>query len=340
MVRRALALTVAVLAAASTSAHAGSSAPCGSAAAATLGAVDAAVLDHVHANEQNGTEVSADLAHVRSAGDLLAALAAHDAHAVTAAVTRLVLHPHWHIVRLRVLDSHGRVVADVGGRYVIAPVGGTLRSGSTTLGSFQMSVQDDIGVAKLESRFVGDPIGMYVGGRLVASLGAAFPASTPTAGTLGSDLVVTRAYGSFPSGTLTAVLLVAPPSLSLAHESCAALRAGEFARVAGRFAALAHSLASNWYGYAATVHLYSGALVFVRDGGRQLGSSSGAGPATIPASGTVVYGGATWLVASLAPRPPTRVYVLVAPASTSSTAAPSKRPARRSSSARGASVSG
>jgi hypothetical protein len=314
MVRRAsLALIVAVLAAASSSARA--AAPgCGAATAATLGAVDATVLDHVHANEQDGTEVQADLAHVRTAGDLLSALARHDARAVTAAVTRLVLHPHWHIVRLRVLDPQGRVVADVGARDAIAPVGGTLRSGTRTLGSFLISVQDDIGVAKLESRFVGDPIGIYAAGRLVASLGGSFPTTRPTAPTLGSVLLVTRTYGSFPSGTLTAVLRLAPPAAALARTPCARVRAGEFARVAGRFAALAHSLTSNWYGYAATVHLYSGALVFVRDGSRQLASSGGPGPATVPASGSVGYQGRTWLVASLTPRPPARVYVLAPPA--------------------------
>lgn len=314
MVRRALALTAAVLAAAASSAQSAAPGGCGAATAATLGAVDATVLDHIHANEQRGTEVSADLAHVSGASDLLAALARHDTRAVTAAVTRLVLHPHWHIVRLRVLDPHGRVVADIGGRYVIAPVGGTLRSGSRTLGSFLMSVQDDIGVAKLESRFAGDPVGMYVGRRLVASLGAAFPAAQPTGSALGRDLLVTRTYGSFPTGTLAAVLRVSPPSSSLARATCASVRAGGFARVAGRFAALAHSLASNWYGYAATVHLYSGALVLVRQGSHQLASSGGAGPAAIPTSGTVAYAGRTWLVASLAPRPPVRVYVLVAPA--------------------------
>lgn len=340
MVRRALALTAAVLAAAAPSAQSATSGGCGGATATTLGTVDATVLDHIHANEQNGTEVSADLAHVSGASDLLAALAHHDTRAVTAAVTRLVLHPHWHIVRLRVLDAHGRVVADVGGRYVIAPVGGTLRSGSRTLGSFLLSVQDDIGVAKLESRFAGDPVGMYVGRRLVASLGAAFPAAQPTGMAFGRDLLVTRTYGSFPTGTLAAVLRIPPPSGSLTQSTCASVRAGEFARVAGRFAALAHSLASNWYGYAATVRLYSGALVFVRQGSHQLASSGGAGPAAIPASGTVAYEGRTWLVASLAPRPPVRVYVLASPGQTSSTAAPLKRPARRSSSARGASASG
>ena len=41
---------------------------------------------------------------------------------------RIVYHPFWHIVRLRVLDASGRVLADFGGPDVIAPVSGTLRS--------------------------------------------------------------------------------------------------------------------------------------------------------------------------------------------------------------------
>jgi hypothetical protein len=58
------------------------------------------------------------------------------------------------------------------------------------------------------------------------------------------------------------------------------------------------------------VRLYTGARVFVRDGARQLASSGGSGPATLPASGTVSYQGTSWLVFSFEPRPPTRVYVL------------------------------
>ena len=110
-----------------------------------------------------------------SAPDLLAAVASHDGAGALEAVTRLVFHPHWHIVRLRVLDVAGHVLADVGGPYVIAPVAGVLRSGGRVAGSFVMSVQDDVGVTKLETRFVGDPIAIYVGGRRVASLGASFP---------------------------------------------------------------------------------------------------------------------------------------------------------------------
>jgi len=42
-----------------------------------------------------------------------------------------------------------------------------------------MSVRDDLGFAKLEYRFVGDPIGIYVNGKLVVERGGSFPNLTP-----------------------------------------------------------------------------------------------------------------------------------------------------------------
>jgi hypothetical protein len=56
-------------------------------------------------------------------------------------------------------------------------VSGVLRSGGRVVGSFVM--QDDAGVTKLESRFVGDPIGIYFKGRLVAELGASRATAGP-----------------------------------------------------------------------------------------------------------------------------------------------------------------
>ena len=72
----------------------------------------------------------------------------------------------------------------------------------------------------------------------------------------------------------------------------------------------------HYYGYAFWVQIYTGAEVFVRDpDGTQLTSSigAGAGPAVLPASGTVSYQGQNWLVFSFTPYPPTRVYMLIAP---------------------------
>jgi hypothetical protein len=288
---------------------------CGAGALATIAAVDNTAADRIYDNELAGAEVSFDAAQVMAAPDLLAAVADDDATAAHAAVSRLVFHPAWHIVRLRVFDTSGRILADVGGTYVIAPVSGALRLHGRGVGSYLMSVQDDTGYTKLETRFVGNPIATYVQGTLVAERYATFPAAPPSGPKLSLGGVAYRvlrdAFKAVPSGTLNAVMLVAPPPSQVAREPCAAVRAGEFGRIAERFAALAVSLPEHYPGFARTVQIYTGADVFVRRGATQLASAGGGrGPAELPSGGTVSYRGRHWLVFSFEPRPSTRVYVL------------------------------
>jgi hypothetical protein len=300
---------------AAAAASAGAATACGPATQSTIAAVDETVLSDIYRNELAGTEVSFDLAQITGAHDLLAAVASHNQAATLKAVQRIVYHPAWHIVRLRVLDSSGRILADVGGPYVIAPVSGVLRSGGHTLASFVMSVQDDAGETKLETRFLGDPIGIYLSGKLVAERYGNFPSSPPRGAqlTLGgiSYRPVSETNNAFPSGTLDEVILVAPAPAAVATQPCAAVRAGEFGRVAERFAKLAQSLSQHYPGYTTTVSIYTGGQVFVRAGPRQLASSGGAGPASLPTSGSVSYRGRSWLVFSFEPAASTRVYLLV-----------------------------
>ena len=141
---------MAALVGAGSAASTGANAACGAATVATVAAVDATVTTDIYRNELAGTKVSFDLAQITSAGDLLSAVASPRA-ATLAAVSRIVSHPAWHIVRLRALDAAGNILADVGGPYVIAPVSGVLWLGGRVVGSFVMSVQDDVGVTKLET---------------------------------------------------------------------------------------------------------------------------------------------------------------------------------------------
>jgi hypothetical protein len=290
---------------------------CGMASASTVGVVDATVTADIYQNELAGSEVTADLAHIAGAGDLISAVASDSRAETLKAVSRIVFHPHWHIVRLRAIDAKGRILADVGGPYVVAPVPGVLRSGARVVGSFVMSVQDDSGLTKLESRFVGDPIGLYVRGMLVAGLGAGLPSRLPVSVTVTLRGVpfrlMSEALLAFSSGTATAVVFVPPPSRSLSVEPCETVRAQEFGRVAARLARLASALPEHYNDYAATVRLYTGAEVFVRRGSDQLASTDGPGPSLLPAGGNVTYQGASWLVSSFATRPNTRVYLLVVP---------------------------
>jgi hypothetical protein len=316
----ALALAAGGLAALATEGRAAASEACAAATHSVLAAADAQVLGNIYANELAGQEVSDDLAEIAANEALLAAVSQDDGVATLAAVKKLVYHPAWHIVRLRVLDASGRLLADFGGPYVIAPVSGVLRSASGALiGSFVMSVQDDVGVTKLEQRFVGDPIAIYAGGRLVAQLGAGrFPRTPPSAGTLALGgvryLAVTRTYNAFPSGTLRAVIFVPPPAISATVQSCSMVRAAEFGRVAARLTGLLGPVAQHYYGYAYWVHVYTAAKVFVLDpAGTVLASSDGSDPPALPLSGSVTYEGQNWLVFSFEPQPPVRVFLLVPP---------------------------
>jgi hypothetical protein len=295
-------------------------APCGSAAQATIAAVDATVTTHIYDNEIAGREVNTDIAHVTAATDLTKAVAADDPAATRAAVLHLIFHPAWHIVRLQVFDRGGKLLADIGGTWTIAPVAGDLKSGSRRIGRFLMSVQDDTGETKLETRFVGNPVAIYVGGILVAQRYGAFPAALPKGSrmTLAHEryAIVSQTFNAFPSGTLTEIMLVAPAAATLGSMSCSALRAMEFGRVARRLAALATDLPDQYSAYASTVAIFTGISVFIRSGHQLLGTSGGIGPATPPLSGTVNYEGRSSLVYSFQPLPGSkvRVYLLIPPA--------------------------
>jgi hypothetical protein len=293
---------------------------CGSSTRATISTVDAKVATNVYLGElggAGGSETRKDLGHITRAENLLAAVAADSPSATLKAVKRIVYHPFWHIVRLRVLDAAGRVLADFGGPYVIAPVTGVLRAGGVVVGSFVMSVQDDLGFAKLERRFVGDPIGIYADGRLVVERSGRFPELAPTGANveLGGVVyaAVLRTYNAFPSGTVSAVIAVPAPPAALTEQSCSAVVVGEIGRVAERIAALFQPvLAARYAAFAQVVTAYTGATVVVRIGLRAIVGSEGLGPATLPTSGTVSYLGESWTVFSFAPTPPARIFLLIA----------------------------
>jgi len=298
-------------------------APCGAATATTVQAVVASVATNIYRGELIGGEVFANEHRVASSARLLAAVASGRRSAVYAAVHSLVYHPLWHIVRLRVLDAAGHVLADIGGPYIIAPVAGVLRSGARTIGSFLMSVQDDVGFTKLETHAAADPIGVYYKGRLVASLGARFPTLPPSTATLAvgsvTYSVVDETYNAFPTGTLTAVILVPPPPAAWASQPCIAVRTSEIGRVARLLSERFHPLDASYAKFAEVVHDDTNAVVILRIGTRPIAGSQGIGPPVIPLSGAVTYEDKPYWVFSFAPTPPARIYLLVAVPTTTTT---------------------
>ena len=290
--------------------HAASSTRCGPATAATIAGVDDFVARRIYAAELSGKEAGADTAHITGSAELLAALERADQPAVYAAVHTIVYTPRWHIVRLRVLQ-HGRVLADVGGPDIIAPISGTLRLKGRTVGSFVMSVQDDLGYVKLVSRFIGVPIDLYRAGSFVMGTLKPPPASVSN----GESLTIgQRNYQSvvlstaaFPAGTLKVALFVPAAASTLTPRSCASVRLTTWDNVAHHIAARFTPLSARYGDFRDLLQWVSGGWVFVRSGSVRL---AGAGPARIPRQGTVKYRGRTWAVISWEAVPPARIYFL------------------------------
>jgi hypothetical protein len=147
---------------------------------------------------------------------LLRAVARQEPAATKLAVEGLL---NQHIVRLRV-TSGGRLLADVGGPYVLAPVSAPLRLGGRTIGSFVLSIQDDEGYLRLAKRLAGLHVLMYmsVNGaqpQLVKnSLGPA-PGTVPASGAYHyrgrTFRVFTLHADAFPSGPLRIAVLIPIP---------------------------------------------------------------------------------------------------------------------------------
>jgi hypothetical protein len=291
---------------------------CGAATQRTIAAVDARVARKIYVGELVGHEVRRDVAHVTGSQQLLSAVAAGDQAAAYQAVHAIVYTPHWHIVRLRVVKN-GRVLADVGGPDVIAPIAGSLRQGAAKVGSFVVSVQDDVGYVKLVTRFVGVPIELY-GGPSPRPVRQFLMGTLQPAPALPSDGATVKAQGAsylarlqradaFPSGTLNVALLVPAPSASLSAQSCTDVRDAAWLSVVEHVAARYSPLATHYQDLAGTLSGSTGGMIFVREGARQRAGLS-AGPRRLPTRGVVSYRGRSWHVVSWSPYPPARIYFL------------------------------
>lgn len=286
---------------------------CGPASAAAVASVDASVARGIYAGELRSREVSADVAHITGSQALLSALASGNEAGVHSAVHMLVYTPHWHIVRLRVVKA-GRVLADVGGPDVIAPVSGTLRLRGRTVGTYVTSVQDDVGYVKLVSRFIGVPVDLYRGGAfLMGTLQPAPPPKLSTGATLtaGGNVYYDYAFNAdaFPSGALRVALLVPHPTSAVAATSCPSVQMATWGTIAMHIAARLHPLSAHYQELVDILRGATGGLAYVRSGSTRL--AGGAGPARIPRQGIVKYAGRSWSVFSWEPAAPARVYVFI-----------------------------
>lgn len=293
-----------------------SSGPCGAAVAPTRAEAAGFVARRIYGREVSSPEVRRDQHQVEGYAPLLSALASGNRAAIGAAVTSLVFS-HTHVVRLRV-SRGGSLLADVGGPYILAPVGGSLRFHGRTVGRYLLSVQDDSGYAKLETRYIGYPLLMRQGPRRLPVEGTFSPGSTfiPDRGLVSfrgaGYQVFSFAAQAYPSGPLKISMLVATPATSGA--SCSAIRLAELNRIAQRIWRRFQLVGAPISGFVSTMGSLLGALSYVRVGSHQLSGSTDPGPSTLPSQGTVNYHGVGYLVFSFGARSssgPVRAYQLV-----------------------------
>jgi hypothetical protein len=277
--------------------------PCGAGAAEALATTAGSVAKRIYAGELSGAETQKDKSQVESYTPLLTALASGERGAAKAAVTSLV-YSHTHVVRLRVTQG-GAVIADVGGPYILAPTGGTLRFHGRAVGRYLLSVQDDLGYVKLETRFIGAPLVLRTGSHTVPVEGVLTPgpASIPDHGPVSYRHATYEAFSfnasAFPSGQLRISLLLRVPA-SLPAKSCAEIKAAELGRVAQLVARRFKLSPANFSSYLTVTQDLTGGLTYIRSGSRQLAGSSHPGPPRLPMQGTVKYRGRTYDVSSFA----------------------------------------
>jgi len=294
-------------------------ADCGAATQATITAGYQAASHTIYEGELASPEVTDDLRHVTSSNGLARGVADGDQAIVLAETHKIVYTHHWHIVRLRVLSPSGRVLADVGGPYVLAPVTGQITYHGAVVGRFVMSVQDDLGYEKLVTRFTGLPIELYRDGAPL--MGRDFPLrevpphllaqGAPI--TVNGAKFVTFTYPvlAFPAGQLEVMLAIPAASAALEQASCAEVNAQTYGEISVHLAMLIN-VRNSPDTYVMLDHEFDpDKLTFVRSGSMQLAGSDGLpGPASIPDSGSVSYEGQAWLVYSFLAKHSIRVDIL------------------------------
>ncbi len=165
----------------------------------------------IYEEELHSPDVQATLRHLESSSAFRRAVAAGDEAATRAAIIGF-FREHIHVVRVRVTTVGGRLLVDVGGPYVLAPVHGVVRSGGRVVGHFEMAIQDDAGYLKLAHLFTGAEVLMRVGSRQVQGTLSPGPAAVPDRGTVSYGGRSYEAYSfagvAFPNGTLRISLLL------------------------------------------------------------------------------------------------------------------------------------
>lgn len=188
---------------------------CGHSSAETVANTIGAAAIKIYSNEQSGARPHAVVRDFERSRTFQQAVAGGNRPATEAAIVAF-FKSRLHVVRVRA-TLHGRLVADVGGPHVLAPIGGKVRdSRGHIVGHFLLSVQDDLGYLILSHRFTGAQVLLRQGSRQIMGNLTPGPAHVPDRGEVVYRGVHYQAYSflaqAFPSGPLRISLLIPPGS--------------------------------------------------------------------------------------------------------------------------------
>jgi hypothetical protein len=182
---------------------------CPAVASQTQAAVLGRVGERIYEEEAHSPYVAATVRHMENTAAFRSAVAAHDVAATRKAIIGFFA-AHINVVRVRVIVN-GKLLYDLGGPHVLAPVHGTLREAGKVVGQFLTAIQDDAGYLRLAHLFTGAQVLMRTSSGQVEGTLSPGPSSVPDRGTVSYKGHTYQAFSftgtAFPSGELRISLL-------------------------------------------------------------------------------------------------------------------------------------
>lgn len=167
----------------------------------------------IYRQEQSGAATRAVVSDFENSRSFQEAVASDNPVATRAAIVAF-FEGTLHVVRVRATLGE-KLVADVGGPHVLAPIRGDVRDRhGRIVGHFLLSVQDDLGYTILAQRFAGVQIFLSQDKQLLLGSVSPAPLSIPKRGEMLYGGLPYYAYSftaeAFPKGALEVSLLIPP----------------------------------------------------------------------------------------------------------------------------------
>jgi hypothetical protein len=165
----------------------------------------------IYREEQSGAATRAVVRDFEASRPFQEAVSSDNPTATRAAIVKF-FEGTLHVVRVRATLGE-KLVADVGGPHVLAPIRGDVRNAKgRVVGHFLLSVQDDLGYVILAQRFAGVQVFLYENKLPLIGSSSPVPPSIPKHSEVLFDGVSYHTYSftaeAFPKGALEVSLLI------------------------------------------------------------------------------------------------------------------------------------